>query len=79
MVSGDRTEALKSVTVPMLVIHGWDDTLIDPSGREATAAVVPGASLLMLDDMGHDLPKPLWPEIVNAIVEFGDSATPTHL
>ena len=31
----------------------------------------------MLDDMGHDLPKPLWPEIVNAIVEFGDSAN-TH-
>jgi pimeloyl-ACP methyl ester carboxylesterase len=73
MASGDRTEALRSVEVPMLVIHGNDDTLIHPSGGEATAAVVPGAKLLMLDDMGHDIPEPLWPEIAGAIVDFGDS------
>ncbi len=73
IASGDRTEALRSVKVPMLVIHGMDDTLIHPSGGEATAAVVPGAKLLMLDDMGHDIPEPLWPEIAGAIVDFGDS------
>lgn len=73
MASGDRTEALHSVTVPMLVIHGKDDTLIHPSGGEATAAAVSGSKLLMLDDMGHDIPEPLWAEIAGAIVEFGDS------
>jgi pimeloyl-ACP methyl ester carboxylesterase len=57
----------------MLVIHGKDDTLIHPSGGEATAAAVSGSKLLMLDDMGHDIPEPLWAEIAGAIVEFGDS------
>ena len=73
LASGDRTEALRSVKVPMLVIHGNDDTLIHPSGGEATAAAVPGSRLLLLDDMGHDIPQPLWEEIAGAIVEFGDS------
>jgi pimeloyl-ACP methyl ester carboxylesterase len=73
IASGDRTEALRSVKVPMLVIHGMDDTLIHPSGGEATASVVPGAKLLMLDDMGHDIPEPLWPAIAGAIVDFGDA------
>jgi pimeloyl-ACP methyl ester carboxylesterase len=65
--SGDRSEALRSVTVPMLVIHGRDDTLISPSGGERTAELVPGANLLMLADMGHDLPEQLWPLIVDAV------------
>jgi pimeloyl-ACP methyl ester carboxylesterase len=65
--SGDRSEALRSVTVPMLVIPGRDDTLISPSGGERTAELVPGANLLMLADMGHDLPEQLWPLIVDAV------------
>ena len=47
--------------VPTLVIHGRDDTLIQPSGGERTAELIPGSKLLMLHDMGHDLPEPLWP------------------
>lgn len=66
--SGSRGEALKGVRVPTLVIHGRADTLIAPSGGERTAELVPGANLLMLNDMGHDLPEPLWPLIVDAIV-----------
>ena len=64
----DRTEALRSLAVPTLVIHGRADTLILPSGGEATAAAIPGANLLMLNDMAHDLPEPLWPLTVDAIV-----------
>jgi pimeloyl-ACP methyl ester carboxylesterase len=64
----DRTPALASVTAPTLVIHGAADPLVTVSGGEATAKAVPGADLLILDDMAHDLPEPLWPEIVNAIV-----------
>ena len=64
---GDRTERLRKVSTPTLVIHGRADPLIGLSGGEATAAAVPGAKLLVIDDMGHDLPQPHWPEITGAI------------
>lgn len=66
--SGDRSEALGTVTAPTLVIHGRDDNLITLPGGERTAAMVPGANLLVLADMGHDLPRPLWPLIIDAVV-----------
>ena len=66
--SGRRTEALRALNVPTLVIHGRDDTLITPSGGHLTAELIPGAHLLYLADMGHDLPEPLWPLLVNAII-----------
>ncbi|MEO6652293.1 MAG: alpha/beta hydrolase [Ilumatobacteraceae bacterium] len=72
--SGDRTELLGSVTTPMLVIHGRDDTLITPTGGHRTAELVPGAHLLEVADMGHDLPEPLWPVLVGAIVGHTDTA-----
>lgn len=67
--SGDRSGRLPSVTVPMLVIHGLDDTLIAPSGGRRTAELVPGATMLEISDMGHDRPEPLWPTIVGAIID----------
>jgi pimeloyl-ACP methyl ester carboxylesterase len=67
--SGDRSELLPGVRVPMLVIHGLDDTLIDPSGGRRTAELVPGATLVEVPDMGHDLPPEVWPTLVDAIVE----------
>jgi pimeloyl-ACP methyl ester carboxylesterase len=66
--SGSREDGLRSLTVPTLVIHGRDDTLITPSGGERTASVIPDAKLLMFDDMGHDQPEPLWPELCDAIL-----------
>ena len=65
--SGDRTARLASVAVPTLVLHGADDPLIDVSGGRATAAAVPGAELVVLDGMGHDLPEALWPRVIDAI------------
>jgi pimeloyl-ACP methyl ester carboxylesterase len=65
--SGDRSERLRELSVPTLVIHGRDDTLIAPSGGERTAELIPGAHLLLLADMGHDLPEPLWPMVVGAV------------
>ncbi len=67
--SPDRSEALRSVTVPTLVIHGLRDPLVMPSGGIATAKAVPGSRLLMFPEMGHDLPRPRWGEIVEAIVQ----------
>jgi pimeloyl-ACP methyl ester carboxylesterase len=72
---GNRTSRLGRVTAPTLVIHGKDDRLVSPSGGRATAKAIPGARLLMLDDMGHDLPRPIWPEIIGAIVENTERAS----
>ncbi len=69
ILDGSRAEALKTLKVPTLVIHGLDDTLIDPSGGRRTAELVPGARLLLLEDMGHDRPPALWPRLVDAIIE----------
>jgi len=65
--SGARTEGLQQLDVPTLVIHGRDDTLITPSGGFRTAELIPGAHLLFVADMGHDLPEPLWPLFVDSI------------
>lgn len=64
---GDRTEALRKLDVPTLVIHGRADSLVQLSGGEATAAAVPHAQLIVFNDMGHDLPPPLFPAYVDAI------------
>ncbi|QXE33981.1 alpha/beta fold hydrolase [Streptomyces sp. GMY02] len=67
VLGGSRAEALRELRMPTLVIHGLDDTLIDPSGGRRTAELVPGAKLLLLADMGHDRPRELWPEIIEAL------------
>jgi pimeloyl-ACP methyl ester carboxylesterase len=70
LASGDRTAALRELSVPALVIHGEDDPLVRLSGGVATADAIPGARLLTFPGMGHDLPRPLWPEIVGAVTEL---------
>jgi pimeloyl-ACP methyl ester carboxylesterase len=67
VASGDRTEGLHKVQVPTAVIHGTRDPLVKPSGGRATAKAVPGARLMMIDGMGHDLPRDLWPTFAEAI------------
>jgi pimeloyl-ACP methyl ester carboxylesterase len=69
IASGSRAEGLRRLQVPTLVIHGLDDTLITPSGGERTAELVPGARLLLIEDMGHDRPVELWPQLCGAILE----------
>ncbi|WP_040492818.1 alpha/beta fold hydrolase [Ilumatobacter nonamiensis] len=65
--SGDRSAGLRELDVPTLVIHGRDDTLITPTGGETTAELVTGARYLLISDMGHDLPVPLWPVFAESI------------
>ncbi|WP_413776512.1 alpha/beta fold hydrolase [Rhodopseudomonas sp. P2A-2r] len=76
LASGDRTERLLSVRAPTLVIHGSNDPVVRPEAGRATAAAVPGANLLMLEGMGHAIPMPMWPQIVNAIVSHARAASP---
>jgi pimeloyl-ACP methyl ester carboxylesterase len=63
----DRTHALHSLRVPTLVIHGLQDRMVHVSGGRATAHAVPGAELLLIHGMGHDLPPDLFPHFVEAI------------
>ncbi len=76
--SGDRSTGLAALEVPMLVIHGRDDTLITPEGGERTAELVPGSRYLLLADMGHDHPAPLWPVLAEAIGGHVRASMITH-
>jgi pimeloyl-ACP methyl ester carboxylesterase len=68
LASGSRADGLRALAVPTLVIHGLDDTLIQPDGGERTAELVPDAKLMLVEDMGHDRPEELWPVLVEAVL-----------
>jgi len=68
VASGDRSAALAGVRAPTLVIHGDADTLVPLDGGEATARAIPGAELLVIPDMGHEIPPIAQPQVVGAIV-----------
>jgi pimeloyl-ACP methyl ester carboxylesterase len=74
LASGDRTAALRQIRAPTLVIHGKADRLVRPSGGRATARAIPGARLVEIDGMGHDLPRALWPRLADLIVEHAERA-----
>ena len=69
IASGNRTRELKRIKAPTLVIHGTDDRLVRPSGGRATARAIPGARILRIEGMGHDLPAAAWPQLIGAISE----------
>jgi pimeloyl-ACP methyl ester carboxylesterase len=70
----DRAARLRAVHVPTLVVHGLDDKMVHVSGGRATAAAVPGAELLLIDGMGHDLPAALHRTFTEAIRSTADRA-----
>jgi pimeloyl-ACP methyl ester carboxylesterase len=74
MHDGSRAEQLSRIDLPVLVIHGSRDTLIDPSGGRQTAAVIPGARYVEIEGMGHDYPPAVWKEWVRTWSEFVDSS-----
>jgi pimeloyl-ACP methyl ester carboxylesterase len=67
LMSGDRTAALGALSMPVLVIHGVADPMIDASGGRATAAAIPGARLWVVPGMAHDLPQALFGEIADQV------------
>ena len=69
MASGDRTPRLRSLDVPTTVIHGRADPLVPFRGGRATARAIPGARLIAIPGMGHDLPRDVWPTLIDAVVE----------
>jgi pimeloyl-ACP methyl ester carboxylesterase len=74
LASGSRKERLRGVTAPTLVIHGTVDPLVHPMGGKDTAASIPGAKLMMVEGMGHAIPIPMWPQIIDAIDKHAHGA-----
>jgi len=70
MSDGDRSDGLRTLTVPTLVMHGDRDTLIDPSGGRRTAELIPGARYVEIEGMGHDYPVAVWDRWVETWTDF---------
>jgi pimeloyl-ACP methyl ester carboxylesterase len=68
LTAPDRTPLLARLSLPATVIHGDADRLVSRSGGQATAAAIPGARLVMVPGMAHDLPPALWDQTIDEIV-----------
>jgi pimeloyl-ACP methyl ester carboxylesterase len=79
LAAGDRTSQVRAITAPTLVIHGSDDRMINHSGGRATARAIPGARLLTIEGMGHDLPPAAWSQLVDVIPAHARAAQPEHV
>jgi pimeloyl-ACP methyl ester carboxylesterase len=72
--SGSRRKALAGVRIPALVLHGDQDPIINVKAGRATAAAIPGARLVVYPEMGHDLPRELWPSMLDEIAALAAQA-----
>jgi len=72
---GSRSEELANVRLPVLVLHGSRDTLIDPSGGRRTAELIPGARYVEIEAMGHDYPPPVWRQWVDVWADFARASS----
>ena len=75
IASGDRTERLRSLRLPATVIHGRGDPLVPFRGGRATAEAIPDAKLIAIPGMGHDMPREIWPQLVDAVEETAARAS----
>jgi pimeloyl-ACP methyl ester carboxylesterase len=74
LASGNRTSELRGISAPTLVIHGTADRLVAYSGGRATARAIAGAKLMSIEGMGHDLPRAIWPRLIEAIADHAARA-----
>jgi pimeloyl-ACP methyl ester carboxylesterase len=79
LASGDRTPRLRALRLPVTVIHGRNDPLVPLRGGRATARAVPGARMIEIPGMGHDLPEQVWPTVIDAIAETAARAAPASV
>lgn len=78
LASGSRVERLRALRVPALVIHGTDDPLVPFAAGQDTASAIPAAELLPIEGMGHDMPRPVWPRLLDAICGVAARADQGH-
>jgi len=74
LASGDRTEAVRGIRIPTLVVHGDRDPLVNVAAGRRTAELISGAELMVVPGMGHDLPRPVWPALADAVSALADRA-----
>jgi pimeloyl-ACP methyl ester carboxylesterase len=74
MASGDRTAMLRELRLPTVVIHGTDDPLVPFRGGVATARAIPDSEFVAIPGMGHDLPRAVWPKVVEAVLRNTERA-----
>jgi len=77
IASGDRTASLRTISAPTLVIHGSKDRMVARSGGVATTRAIPGARMVTINGMGHDLPSAAWAQLIDAITDHARSAERT--
>lgn len=75
LAAEDRLDRLQGIRTPTLVIHGTDDILVPIENGRIVATAVPGARFLELEGMGHDIPKRVWPQVIEAIVDTARKAS----
>jgi len=73
-----RDNALREITVPTLVLHGDRDPLVDISGGVHTAEVIPGATFVVMEGMGHDYPPQYWDRWVQLVTDHARAAAATN-
>lgn len=76
--TGDRTEEVRRIVAPALVIHGDKDRMVAPSGGRATHHAIAGSKLWVVPGMGHDYPRQVWPDLVRAIADHANAAGPAN-
>jgi pimeloyl-ACP methyl ester carboxylesterase len=76
--SPDRRPGLAQVTVPTLVVHGDADPIVTVPGGAATAGAVPGATYVVVEDMGHDLPQAMWPQLLESVAAVTGVSEPSR-
>jgi len=67
LAHGYQKSSISSIKVPTLVIHGDKDPFMSVEGGKETAQLISGAKLVIIDGMGHDMPKEAWSTIIDAI------------
>jgi pimeloyl-ACP methyl ester carboxylesterase len=68
--SPSRSTALRSLRLPSLVVHGEIDPLVGVSGGRRTHECLDGSELLLVPDMAHDLPPPVWDPLAERVAAF---------
>jgi pimeloyl-ACP methyl ester carboxylesterase len=75
LAAESRAEALASVRAPTLVIHGLEDPLVPVDAGVDTHESIAGSELLLIDGLGHNLPRSVWPTLIDAIQKHVSLAT----
>lgn len=74
--TGDRTEEVRRIVAPTLVIHGDKDRMVAPSGGRATHRAIVGSKLWVVPGLGHDYPRQFWPDLIGAVADHAHAADP---